>query len=407
MNPPTNAPADVAQALQMLRWMDEERRKDKLVIADLQKRLEDQKELTVGLGRRIEALEGRVTIAQGATARVDGFESSLQQIRAAQGRQLEQIEARLNAVQATLYRFDQIEANLAQTRTEANALVDKFDHQLHEALDQAVQARAIERERDTRAVQEIRMQLEVLPDIARRLEALALEDRRQNDLFPPLRIELDRLGAAFAEYKPRMQFLEEWGERLTAQITDLKLIEERIKGEHAAMLETLRRNEENQRQQLVQFSGEIADYRRQIDATLAGLPPLGEVYEQARRVLAHYEGLDEELRADQERVGHMLELNEQRTQETLAEYRSDYEKSWEQHLINFDLYRAQQREMLDAVGGRLDALEAEDAENAERWRALREAWEEQAKRQLLELERTREELEASASGRKRRRSIAP
>ena len=407
MNPPTSAPADLAQALQLLRWIDEERRKDKLALADLQKRLDDQKELTVGLGRRIEALESRVTIAQGATARVDGFESSLQQTRAAQGRQLEQIEARLNAVQANLFRFDQIEANVAQTRTEANALVDKFDHQLHEALDQAAQSRAIERERDTRAIHEIRVQLEVLPDLARRLETLTLEDRRLNDQFPPLRIDLDKLVAAFAEHKPRMQFLEEWGERLTAQIANLKLIEERVKSEHATMLETLRRNEENLRQQIVQFSGEIAEYRRQVDATLAGLPPLGEVYEQARRVLAHFEGLDEELRADQERIAHLLELNEQRTQETLAEYRSDYEKTWDQHVVNFDLYRAQQREMSDAVGARLDALEADDAEHAERWHALREAWGEQTKRQLLELERTREELEASAGGRKRRQSVAP
>ncbi|MBI5877493.1 MAG: hypothetical protein HZB53_07580 [Chloroflexi bacterium] len=406
MNSPTTTPADLAQALQTLRFIDEERRKEKLVMADLQKRLDEQKELIVGLGRRIESLETRVTTAHNAAARVDGFESNLQQLRAAQGRQIEQVETRLNTMQASLYRFDQIEANLAQTRAEANALVDKFDHQLHEALDQSAQARAIERERDTRALHEIRVQLDSLPDIARRLDTLALEDRRLNDLFPPLRIDIEKLSAALVEVKPRMQFLEEWGERLTAQIGDLKQIEARIKAEHATMLETLRRNEENLRQQLVQFSGELAEYRRQVDGTLGGLPPLAELYEQARRVLAHFEGLDEELRADQERVAHLIEINEQRMKEALAEYRSDYEKNWEQHLVSFDLYRTQQRDLSDAVGARLDALEAEDAEHAERWHALREAWGEQAKRQLLELERTRDELEAGAGGRKRRRNAA-
>jgi len=399
-----NPTADLTQALQTLRFMDEERRKDKLVIADLHKRIDEQKEMMVGLARRIEMLEGRMTSAQAAAGRIEGFEAGLQQTRAAQGRQIEQVETRLNAVQSNLYRFDQIEANLQQTRAEANALVDKFDHQLREALDQAGQARAIERERDARALHEIRQQLEAMPDIARRLDTLALEDRRLNDLFPPLRAEVEKQGAALTDYKPRMQFLEEWGERLTTQIADLKLIENRIKSEHAQMMEAVRRNEENIRQQLVQFSGDLAEYRRQVDGTLAALPPLGETYEQARRVLSHFEGLDEELRADQERIAHLLEVNEQRVKETLAEHRSDYEKNWDQHLLTFDLYRTQQRELGDSVTARLDALEAEDLENAARWHALRESWAEQAKRQLLETERAREELEASASGRKRRRN---
>ena len=463
---------DLSQTTQMMRWLDDEHRKDKLLIAELQKRLDEQKELLTNQGRRLEAMEARLTATQTQLPRLDHIETNFQQTRTGQGRQLEELEARIAAAQTQLPRIDQLETNFQQTRTgqgrqfeelearitaaqmqlpridqletnfqqthigqgrqleelearitatqqalnrfdlveaqiqqlraEAAALLPKFEHELYERLDQSAQARTIEHERDNRAVHELRTLLEPIPEIQRRLDTLALEDRRLNEQFPPLHHGLEQLAAPLDAIPPRLQYLEEWGERLTQQISDIKLIEGRIKTDHAAMLETIRRAEEDQRQTLTQWSGEIAEHRRQVDAVLATLPPLDEVYEQARRVLKHYEGLDDELRAEQVRVAHMLELNEQRLKETLAAWRSEHEKNWDQYVINFDLYRKQQREIVEAIHVRLAALEQEDVEHADRWHVLRETLAEQSKRQLMELERARQELEASVSKKRKR-----
>ena len=56
---------ELTQATQMLRWLDDEHRKDKQVLTEMQKRIETQNELIISLGRRITDLEGRLTGTQG------------------------------------------------------------------------------------------------------------------------------------------------------------------------------------------------------------------------------------------------------------------------------------------------------------------------------------------------------
>lgn len=393
---------ELSQATQMLRWLDDEHRKDKQSLVELQKRIEAQNELIINLGRRIIDLEGRLSATQSQLPRIDTLEANLDQTRNSQGRRIEELDGRIATALNSLQRFDQVETNMQQVRAEASALLPKFEHELHLALEQTAQTRAMERERDTRAINELRLLLEPIPEIQRQLPGFTAEDRRLGEQFPPLQTQLDKLAVALEAIPPRLQYLEEWGERLTTQISDLKLIEERIKGQHAAMQEVIRRSEEDARQVLVQWSTEIVEHRRQVDATLAALPPLDEMYEQARRVLQHYEGLEDEIRAEQVKVAHLLDLSEQRLKETLAEWRSNHEKDWEQYMTVFELHRKQQRELYDAILVRLDALEQVDADQTERWHALRETWAEQAKRQLLEMERAHAELEATISGKKRR-----
>ena len=397
---------ELSQATQMLRWLDDEHRKDKQSLGELQKRIEAQNEVIINLGRRIVELEGRLTATQSQLPRIDSLEANLDQTRNSQGRRIEELDGRIATALNSLQRFDQIETNMQQVRAEATALLPKFEHELHLALEQTAQTRALERERDTRAINEVRLLLEPIPEIQRQLPGFTAEDRRLNEQFPPLQTQIDQLAVALEAIPPRLQYLEEWGERLTTQISDLKLIEERIKGQHAAMHEVIRRSEEDARQMLVQWSTEIVEHRRQVDATLAALPPLDEMYEQARRVLQHYEGLEDEIRAEQMKVSHLLDLSEQRLKETLAEWRSDYEKDWEQYVTMFELHRKQQRELYDAILLRLGTLEQVDEDQAERWHALRETWAEQAKRQLLEMERAHAELEATISGKKRRPAVS-
>jgi chromosome segregation ATPase len=393
-------PMDLSQVTQMASWLDEERRKDKKLISDLLKRIDDQTALSVNQGRRIEDLDARLAAAQGQLPRLDQIEALQLQTRTAQGRRLEELDAHIAAVQNGLLRFDQVEANMQQVRTEAASLVPRFEHELRSALDQTGQSRALERERDSRAINELRTPLESLPEIQRRLDAQTTEDRRLNEQFPLLHAEYEKLHAALELIPPRLRYLEEWGERLTIHISDLKLIEGRIKGEHGQMLETIRRSEEDHRQQLALWSGEVAEHRRQVDAAIAALPPLDDVYEQARRVLKHFESLEDEIRAEQTKIDHLLELSEQHLKETLAEWRSEHEKNWEQHVTTFDLYRRQQREGSDAVLARLETLELGDAEQRERWHALRETLGEQHKRKLLDLEREHQDLEDDVLGKK-------
>jgi hypothetical protein len=426
---------DLSQVAQTMRWLDEEQRKNKTTIAELQRLLAEQRQITANQSQR-----------------------------------LQELEQRLKETRTDLYRLDILDKNIEQTRAEANALLPKFEHLLREAITQTTQsrltdhernARAIQelsakadavpelmrrieqnaqayladRERDSRAIQELVLKLETLPELirrseqhaqtyladrerdlrtmqefslkldllnelARRVETLTAEDRRLNEQFQPVHARLEQLAASLAEHASRFPYLEEWSERVTKQIAELKFIEERIKVGHENMLELIRRAEAHQQQQLTQLGQDMGAHRKQVDDTLRALPPIAEIYDHAKRVLAHYEGLEDDIRGEQARIAHLLELSEERLRETLAQWRSEYERNWEHHLTVFELYRKQQRELTDTISARLETLEREDTEHTDRWAALRESWAAQTKRHIMELERTYQELEASVVGKK-------
>jgi len=158
----------------------------------------------------------------------------------------------------------------------------------------------------------------------------------------------------------------------------------------------------NPQQPHIGFKERLVRGRNYFDRAGISIAVLDDRNAATKRMLTQFEGLDDEIRGEQTKVAHLLKIAEERLKETLTEYRSDYEKAWEQHVTLFDLNRKQQRELTDAIAARLEALEQDDAEHEERWHALRETWAEQSKRQLLELERARQELEASVGKRKKR-----
>src|ERR1700737_4821199 len=109
---------DLSQVSQVVSWLDEEHRKDKKLIGDLLKRLEDQTALIISQGRRIEDLDARLAAAQSQLPRLDQLEALQQQTRMAQGRRIEELDAHIAALQNGLLRFDQVDANLQQVRNE-------------------------------------------------------------------------------------------------------------------------------------------------------------------------------------------------------------------------------------------------------------------------------------------------
>src|SRR5437868_8000808 len=161
----TRETIDLSQAVQMVRWLDDEHRKDRQHVAELLKRIDGQTEMIVNLGRRLTELEGRLVATQNQLPRIDQLETNLDQTRTAQGRRLEELDVRITTAQNSLQRFDQVETSMQQMRAEANTLMPRLEHELQAALEQTAQTRALERERDGRAISEIHILLEPIPEI--------------------------------------------------------------------------------------------------------------------------------------------------------------------------------------------------------------------------------------------------
>src|SRR5438270_5095837 len=116
---------DLGQISQLVQWLDDEHRKDKVLLTELQKRLEDQKHLIIGQGRRIELLETRLKDTQESLVRFERVDAAIEGL-VRQVRRFEEIDVRLNLLQTSLARYEQIDVSIQQVRGEAAALLPKF-----------------------------------------------------------------------------------------------------------------------------------------------------------------------------------------------------------------------------------------------------------------------------------------
>ncbi|HID85966.1 MAG TPA: hypothetical protein EYP55_01135, partial [Anaerolineae bacterium] len=85
---------DLAEATQLLTWLDEEHRRDRTQLAELQQRAEAQTAEILDLTKRLEDLEGRLASTQAQLVKFPQIEKALQQLRDEMVALLEEGEAK-------------------------------------------------------------------------------------------------------------------------------------------------------------------------------------------------------------------------------------------------------------------------------------------------------------------------
>jgi chromosome segregation ATPase len=163
---------DVNQIAKMIEWLDEERRRDKQMIATLEERLGQQQETISTLQRRVNSVESDQTVMRGSGSAI-GSNELLEQTRAEMRQLLESTEAR----------------RLTAER-EADRRVE------------------ISREQMQRAMREMQEQLERLQRSTGMVNEFKTEGSRVADNLTVVSQRLDDLGKRLEEPDRRLTFLE-------------------------------------------------------------------------------------------------------------------------------------------------------------------------------------------------------
>jgi chromosome segregation ATPase len=165
---------DMTQASQMLRWLDEERRKDRALITALREQLDHQAEQIDRYEEQIAALQKSVATLETLPIRIAEFGTSLEQLR----------------LELT---------NLMETREEHH----RKEHR------EAERTRQLEigalRDEVSRVADEIR----AIPRLAERVEALATENARLNESTQRLDVIIKDQGQRFEDRLQTVVYLEE------------------------------------------------------------------------------------------------------------------------------------------------------------------------------------------------------
>lgn len=178
---------DFEQLLKRLEWLDEERRKDKLIIASLDDRL-----------RKV---EGNNT-------------SLLQEIR--------EITNELNRLKTIPSRFDTVDAAISQLRVEYTRAVESIEKQRIEKDREIEKIRLADMESLNASIANVRKSMEVLPEMKKDIKAREEEEHRLIKLIGEFDKKILEIMRSDEEYRRSHKILEENVRQDSKRILDLQ-----------------------------------------------------------------------------------------------------------------------------------------------------------------------------------------
>ena len=178
---------DLEQLEKRLDWLDNERRKDRTIIATLEERLAKVESGFPGLSQQLKELSGEVT--------------------------------RLTTM---LSRFDQIEASLGQVRVDLSRSIENVDRTHQDREREIEKARLADQELLRAAVTEVRRGLEPIPDLRKAIQARMEEDFRLVRLIEEVNQKVLESRRGDEEYRRSLKLLEESQRQETKRVTDMQ-----------------------------------------------------------------------------------------------------------------------------------------------------------------------------------------
>jgi chromosome segregation ATPase len=210
---------EVEQILKHVDWLDDERRKDKNVVA--------------GLQERMIALEGNLPpITQ----------------------QIKDLSGEISRLSAMLSRMDHFDEALLQQRIESKQVIEELERSAKDREEKAEKVRRVEMRSVESSLAELRKELNPIPELKRGIQARADEESRLARMIDEVRLRIETVRRSEEEYTRSYKLLEDGRRQDSKRLTD-------VQGETAA----LRKHVDDQRGRMELVSDQSAQARSAIE----------------------------------------------------------------------------------------------------------------------------------------------
>ena len=389
---------DLNQATQMLTWLDEERRQDKVELARLQEQVRSQAAEIAAQAKRIQELEGR-----------------------------------LAGTQVHLNKIGRLDDFLQQFKDEIVLLVEKHDQQRQEVEKEARRLRQVEREGQSRALAEIRKELQKVSRHEEELQLGRAEDKRLGEAVLSIQQELDGVAKASEDRTRSMAYLETQREQDTKRIAELQeetsqlltrseaqarklesledsvrrlesqaaewhAFQSALKQEQMRLIETQQLNEQQRRRQMDGWADELNEYRVKMEEYTTRMQRFTELYEENKKALEMLEKFEQRLKQTQSELMELQRLAEQRLKDHLEEWRMENEKRWRKETLSWERQWREQTRHDEELEALLKQVEKQAEWNRSQIVTLLRERAEKARQQITELEKQMAQAEELIGG---------
>jgi hypothetical protein len=327
---------DQGQLAQMVTWLDEEHRRDKAEIIRLQQRLENQAGEIGDMARIIKDLEGRMVNLQSQLLRYGQIEVALEQLKEEvvqmlaqaeeRGQQATREDARVRAIER-----DNVSRAIAELRRDLQRLP---------RIDEEINLRKVEQRRVSDAVLAAQQELNALSqDVEGKLRSIPfLEEGRQQDAKRIAALQQESLEALkrIDQQGSRQQMLEDAIQRQERDSGELKGLVAKVRASQQSFIDAQLLETEQIKRLMAEWTEQLAAYTKKMDTSTARMQEFSEAFREDRHVVESVERFQELMNREQAQVAELQRLAEERQKRELAQWQEENEKRWRKELLRWD-----------------------------------------------------------------------
>ncbi len=310
------------EAIQLINWLDEEHRKDKTLITDLQNQISQQYSQIQSLAKSLQDLEERIARVQNQTIR-----------------------------------YSQIEQAVGQSKTEVQIMLDQYEKHRVQAEEDSFTIRQLEREREDQVHSSLQMQIEGLQAFQRSI--LGDHDllNRVDMMIPTLQREIEESIRRDEGYDQRIQILEEWVPRFGQLASEQRALSERLRQERAEAAEAARRAEQQRARHMAEWAEQMKASRREVDDWMGDLRGIKEQIKEDRKIYPQLLELEDRIKPLEPRLLQWQRMVEETRHKEREQLVADMEKRWQQQMGEWQFLRDEWTKRLSAISERIGKLE--------------------------------------------------
>jgi hypothetical protein len=333
---------DLGQLTQMTTWLDEEHRREKAELVRLQQKVVNQ-------------------------------EAELED----QARTIKDLEGRLASIQSQLRQYAQLQRALQELKEEVVAMLSQADDRRQQEAREAERIRAIERDNTSKALNEIRRDLQRMPRVeeemalrkaeqARLSESLLnlqqnfgalsqemenklrgvpfLEDGRQQDAKRIARLQQESLEALkrLEQQGSRIQMFEDAIQRQERDTGEVKELVSQLRSSQREFIEKQLLEAEHLKREMAEWVESLEVHAKKIEEFSARMQEFSEAFREDRQIVDNVERFQEMIRREQTQVSELQRLAEERQKRQLEQWGEENEKRWRKELLRWDHQWAEQ-----------------------------------------------------------------
>jgi chromosome segregation ATPase len=321
---------EVSQLEQMIRWLDEERKRDKAMLATLQEKIEQQTQLIQSQSTEINNIQQTITGLQTDLRRTDDYPAIIEKTN----RDLTGAVDNLRA-QVRRERLESEQVRRGEIET-LNDLVADFDKKIrpYARYEEQLAARAAAEQRLQGQVQVISNDL---ADLSKRTEdrlqsIVYLEEQRRADArriitvegdLPPLRKGIDDLAAKLTRLEDNLRKIPS---RVDEAIEIAHSYEPRI--------EELRISDFQREQKVKQYLDQAEKVDAEVVNLVAQTQKYALLYNQNKQALDGLQAFQTRLEKRQNEIAEMQRLTEERLRRQWEEWQTTFARDWQKRMVS-------------------------------------------------------------------------